>query len=181
MDFAELVTETQLWLKRPDMDGAVRSALRAATLKYHRKEKFWRDRKTVSVAPAAQLDIATTFPQFRQLASVSGAVIVDADYLLDRDGYELQNIAFLAGTSLNLKLTPWPESIAVTYYVDPVVSPEPQYSSWIADQQPDLLIAAAVAKCMSFAAESDIYKAAKVEEQSQWVELLQNNIESVGR
>ena len=186
MTFNELVAEVQIWVNRPDMDAAIRSAVRAVTLKYHRKEKFWRDLESVSLVglplDTVQLvDIATYLPGFRQLLSVEGATIVEAHDLYDEAGYARTNIAFLAGTSLNIKHYGPRSSVAVSYYKDPVVAPENLYASWIADTQPDLLIAGAAARSLAWKNESEIFAAATLEERSQWAELLQNNIESVGR
>ncbi len=186
MNFTELVAEVQIWVKRPDMDAAIRSALRAVTLKYHRKEKFWRDLLSVTVTGLALdtvqvVDIATWLPRFRQLHSVEGCTIVEANNLYDEDSYARTNIAFLAGTSLNIKLTAPATTRVISYYADPIVSPEISFQSWIADTQPDLLITGAAGRAMAWKNESEIYQAAILEERTQWAELLQNNIESVGR
>lgn len=186
MNFAELVTETQLWAKAPHMDGAIRSAIRAVTLKYHRKEKFWRDLSTVSITGLTSdfvqvIDIAANLPRFRQLFSVEGCTIVQPGDLLDQDGHTRTNIATLAGTSLNIKKNTNITGLVVSYYVDPVVSPENLYTSWIADLQPDLIIAGAAARALAWNAESEILQTALKEEATQWAELLQNNIEVIGR
>jgi hypothetical protein len=186
MTFNELVAEVQIWVNRPDMDAAIRSAVRAVTLKYHRKEKFWRDLESVSLVglplDTVQLvDINTWLPGFRQLLSVEGATIVEAHDLYDENGLARTNIAFVAGTSLNLKYYGARSSSVISYYKDPVVSPEASYASWIADTQPDLIIAGAAARALAWKNESEIFAAATLEERTQWAELLQNNIESVGR
>lgn len=186
MNFAELVVETQLWAKAPHMDAAIRSAIRSVTLKYHRKEKFWRDLKTVSMTGfpgefVQVIDIASNFPNFRQLQSVENCTVVQPGDLLDDFGYARINIAVLAGTVLNIKRSAPLTSFAVTYYSDPVVAPETAYASWIATTQPDLIICGAAARALAWNAESEIYQAAVKEEASQWVELLQNNIEGQGR
>lgn len=186
MTFDELYAETQLWVNRPDMESAVRSAIRSVTLKYHRKEKFWRDLLSVTLInlpqdTVQQVDIIANLPRFRQLHSVEGCTIVEANDLFDSDGFSRNNIAFLAGTALNFKMYAPVTDRVVTYYADPIVSPDAAYVSWIADTQPDLLIAGAAARSLAWKNESEIYQAASLEERVQWAELLQNNIESIGR
>jgi hypothetical protein len=186
MNFTELVTEVKLWAKAPHMDGGIRSAIRVVTLKAHRKAKFWRDLKTVNVTGLTsdfvqQLDILTYFPNFRQLQSVEGCNLVEIGDLLDEFGAAKVNIALMAGTSLNIKRDTPIGSVVVSYWADPIVAPEESYSSWIAATQPDLIIAAAAARVLAWNAESEIYKAASTEEATQWLELLQNNVEGIGR
>lgn len=187
MNFSELVTEVTLWAKAPHMDAGIRAAIRSVTLKYHRKEKFWRDISTVQLVGLPTTDfvqvinITANFPRFRQLLSVDGCEIVQPGDLLQQDGRPRLNMAILAGTSLNIKRSIAFNSIAVSYYQDPTVSPEGSYASWIADTQPDLIVCGAAARVLAWNAESEIYKAAVVEEQQQWIELLQNNIEGQGR
>ena len=106
---------------------------------------------------------------------------MQAGDILNEYGGQRLNIALLAGTNLNIKRDSNITSLAVTYYRDPIVSPEGSYASWIATTQPDLIIAGAAARVLAWNAESEIYKAAVAEEGSQWMELLQNNIESKGR
>src|SRR5436190_11622877 len=111
MTFTELVNEVYGWTNRPDLVTQTKSAVRAATLKFHRKEKWWRDRNTVTLtglAPATVqlIDIAANLPRFRQVSYIklpaatvvdpfTGVTIasdvfldiVDADDLLDLDGF----------------------------------------------------------------------------------------------
>lgn len=193
MTFNEILAEVNSWTKRPDMDARARSAIRAVTLFYHRKEKFWRDLASVTVpglAPATVqlVDIAANFPRFRQVCYVRipapserYLAVVDSNDLLDNDGYAKDHVAFFAGTQLNIKSSDNPTSIEVCYWRDPVVSPEGAYSSWIADNHPDLIIAGAAKRIFAFDNESEIYKAAAAEEAMQFTELLQTNTEVQGR
>lgn len=195
MTFTEIFNEVVGWTNRPDLDANTRSAIRAATLKYHRKEKFWRDVNTVPLAGLAPVNGViliplASLPRFRQAAYVripataAGGErylsIVSFDDMVDLDGYAKDNIAFFAGTQLNIKSSSNPTTLEVCYWQDPIVSPEGAYSSWIADLQPDLIIASAAAKVFAFDNESEIFKAAVAEEAFQWLELLQNNTETVG-
>ncbi len=185
MNFAELVAEVQVWVKQPSMDGAIRSAIRAVTLKYHRKDKFWRDLETVTLVnlpneAVHSLDIATHLPYFRQLKNVQGCDIVEFDDLTDADGFSRYNIALMAGSSLNIKMASPITGLTITYYRDPIVT-EAAYTSWIAETQPDLIICGAAARALAWNAESEIYRAAAMEEAQQWQELRANNIEGIGR
>lgn len=192
MTFDEILAEVNEWTKRPDLEASARSAIRTATLYYHRREKFWKDLITVTVGGMAsgfiqQIDIADKLPNFRQLNGVRVTgydrflEIVNANDLLDLDGYARTEIVFPAGTVLNVKCVSPVESLDITYWRDPIVSPSNLYVSWIAAEQPDLIIAAAAARVLAFDNESDLYRAAKVLEAEQWMQLIQTNLEAQGR
>ena len=186
MTFTELVTEILLITKRPDWDARARSALRAQTLLWHRTDKYWADLATVPVTGLTSdftqaLDIATWFPNFRQLASVESCDIVQFGDLLDENGFERTNIALMAGTSLNIKRNVEITSVTVTYFRDPVVSPENLYSSWIADRFPDLLINASALDLLGKQNETEIAQFCRVQVAAQAQSLKMCSIEGQGR
>ena|SRR6478735_6692021 len=190
MNFTELLDEVFIWTKRPDLDAASRSAIRRNTLKYHRREKWFKDLAATTLlnpdpsSPTAIIPI--TIPRFRQFASIriSGfskplsPMVVDD--LLDKDGYARSDIFLIAGTNLNIKWGAGFPSIDVVYYQDPIAI-EAGYDSWIANEYPDLIACAAAAEVLAFDNESEIYKAAKMTEVEQYHILLSNNLEVEAR
>ena len=195
MSFDEIVAAVIVWTKRPDLLSATYSAIRGVTLKYHRRHKFFKDLKFVNITNPTPsvgvlvLDISSNFPQWRQFAAINyGGTTVPfkeafANDLLDADGYAKTNIFLVAGTSLNLKGNLGLSSIDVTYFSDPILglSDGTGYSSWIANEQPDLIIAAAAARVLAFDNESEIYKAATAEATEQFATLVESNLEAQGR
>jgi hypothetical protein len=194
MNFAELVTEVILWTKRPDLVSATNSAIRRNTLKWHRKEKWARDLVTITgianPTPGqaiAVIPIASNFPRFRQFASVRvdqntrplDALQLDDNY--DLDGYARNNVYLVAGTNLNIKAAGGGFlTIDASYYQDPIAV-SAGYSSWIADDYPDLIACGAAAEILAFDNESEIYKAAKASEAEQFTLLRANNLETEAR
>lgn len=185
--------EVYLWTKRPDLAASTQSAIRNATLKYHRKQKFFKDlvvqNGVANPTPALQTAVIpiSTFPQWRQFKSIKLAGqdasfgLADPDVLVDQYGYSLYNIYLVAGTNLNVKSAAAFAAIDVTYYQDPIVWPSGAYSSWIANEQPDLIICAAAAQVLSFDNEQEIFKTATIAAQDNWLSLLSSNTEEQGR
>lgn len=188
-----LVTECNRWTKRPDLDAATRSAIRGVTLKYHRLHKLFKDLTTVIVPnpdttqQVAQIDIPTWFPQWRQFKSIKNDqsdlsyTVADPNQLLDQDGYSLLNVYLVAGTTLNVKSGAGFQNLNVIYYKDPIITTDATYNSWIATEQPDLLICAAAVRVLSFDNEGEISKIAKQEEIEQAKVFFASNLEEQGR
>lgn len=195
MNFSELVAETIIWTKRPDLVAATNSAIRRNTLKWHRKEKWPRDLVTITGIAnptpgqaVAVIPIAANFPRFRgQFAAVSVDQSVRPldplafDDNFDLDGFARNNVYLVAGTNLNIKAAGGGFlTVDASYYRDPIAI-ESGYESWIADDYPDLIACGAAAEILAFDNESEIYKAAKASELEQFTLLRSNNLESEAR
>lgn len=136
---------------RPDLEEETELALRTATMNVHHSDFYNRDHVTQLVqlpnaAYQVALDIQNLFPRFRAVESI---VPVDVNYnpLLDpsaqleiveigdiRDpeyGTLKNNVAYVAGTTLNIRSAYNSYGFVVGFFQAPITRRE-QYNSWIA-------------------------------------------------
>lgn len=154
--YQDVVTLTN----RPDLSDETAVAIRSATISAHSKTNWPRDLQTAfvklpNVSNLSALDIQVLFPRFRGLASVR---ITDVNFnpINGEDGlietveiadiydpiYAGQlrnNIAYVGGTTLNIRNYLSAYGYLVGYYSLPAVRRD-QYSSWIAQLSPDVII-----------------------------------------
>lgn len=157
-DLFDSITDDVLALtKRPDLADETAIAVRTATLNVHMAEAFPRDAVTqlVKIPNASyitQLDAQVLFPRIRGLSTVR---ITDTDYnpvefpeidivemgdLRDPIYKELKNdIAYLAGTAVNIRTSVPTTGYLVEYFQLPLIRRE-QYNSWIAQLAPDAIV-----------------------------------------
>lgn len=151
---------------RPDLEDESAVALRTATLSAHMGGTYLRDIITQFVPiPNASyttaLDIQVLFPRSRgfskvQLLDVNGAILVNPEIEVVEFGdiYDpvygglKSNIAYAAGTSLNVKSSVPANGYAVSYYQLPQVR-RSQYNSWIAQLAPEVIVYGAAAIVLS--------------------------------
>lgn len=135
---------------RRDLDGETELALRTATISAHHSGHYVRDfnQQLVQIPNASYataLNINTLFPRFR---GVNYVMPVDVNYnVLTADEYKIEvveigddrnpdgtkksNIAYVAGSSLNILTSANSYGYLVGWYSSPPVRRE-QYDSWIA-------------------------------------------------
>jgi len=161
MTYAEILAEVILLTKRGDMADKIAAAIRTVTLRAHRLDYFWRDRIESQLQWAADqtivdINVVTWLPRFRAInyarywdpaTSALGLLLdkIDPRDVLDEYNYEKLNRYYMAGDVLKIKFETPSRGIQVGYYCSPVVHPAASYSSWIADQFPDIIIQGAVA------------------------------------
>lgn len=156
---AELCDDVYTITNRPDLVAETQLAVRAATLKIHQSDFYFRDLFETgiqfdSAEYIQQLDIVTIVPNFRSLSylrqydSVGGAAglffeILSPGQLLDSYGLERVNIAYAAGRVLNIKAASQLQYALLGVYVNPTVTVM-GYSSWAADMYPFAIVFEAV-------------------------------------
>lgn len=142
---------------RPDLVAETELALRSATRSIHNRAHFPRDAVTALVKlpnPAYQvaIDIQVTFPRFRAASTVRALDVefnpmqqpeielVEMGDIYDPIYRILRNdIAYQAGTTLNVRSSVAASGYLVEYFASPSVAPE-EYNSWIAQLAPDSII-----------------------------------------
>lgn len=143
--------------KRPALEAETHVALRTATRAAHFGGAYARDvvEQPVQIPNASyitSLDGQVLFPRIRGLSSVqlmdgTGAVMarpeittVEFGDIRDPVYHQLKNdIAYLAGTAVNVRSSVPASGYLVSYYQAPSVSRE-TYNSWIAQLAPDIII-----------------------------------------
>lgn len=153
---------------RSDLVAESKLAIRQATLAAHRSDYFPRDLIELLITPGSasifQLDIPSYFANWRAFkylrpydtvgASLSGILIGAAEFLapdaiLDEYLAEKVNVAYVAGNNLNVRLEAAYDALVVGYYANPVLSPEASYESWIAREQPAVVVLDAAARVLT--------------------------------
>lgn len=170
MNFSELVDAVISETKRPDLLTQTQSAVRAATLKAHQKEYFYKDivedgvEFTVPAFTQAFAPASVDTPLFKRYKSpayvrqwlfdpTSPTLGRAGDYftetqignLKDAYGYDKVGIYYPAGNRLNLRAATEISHILFGFYVFPDVTDE-GFDSWIAREQPGAIIYEAVRK-----------------------------------
>lgn len=150
---------------RPDLSDETAVAIRSATLSMHSRAAWPRDLQTAFVelpngaSNLTALDIQVLFPRFKGVSSiritdVNKAPINGPDALIEcvelddiYDPVYLQlrnNIAYVGGTTLNIRNYIAAYGYLISYFAAPRVKRD-EYSSWIAQLQPDSIIYQAAA------------------------------------
>jgi len=154
--FSDTIAEVYTLTNRPDLVAETILAVRQATLSAHRSDYYFRDitEAVITPTPASvfQFDIPTWFPRWRAFSyirpydTLTGSL---ASYLVDFlkpeaifDEYliEKQNVAYVAGTNLNVKMQANVGGFIVGYYQNPVLIPEANYNSWVATDHNSIVV-----------------------------------------
>ena len=141
---------------RPDLVAETALAVRQSTLAAHRSDYYKRDIQELLITPGLasifQLDIPALFANWRNFAyirpydSISASAAsfflesMKPDAIFDEYLIEKTNVYYVAGNNLNIRLAASYDSFIVGYYANPVLSPDASYESWIARQQPAVIV-----------------------------------------
>ncbi|PHQ81733.1 MAG: hypothetical protein COB66_01290 [Coxiella sp. (in: Bacteria)] len=183
MNFSELKSEVHLLTNRPDLFAETESAIKAATLKAHKVDFFSKDLYSTGVAfedPGFRqsLDYVLLIPNFRAFKSFRLAEnetddtgdfidIITIDEILDAYGRNRTNIGYVAGRVLELRAAVEFQFGLLTAYVSPIVTPEEDYSSWVAEQFPFTIIYEAARVIFTSIGQADkarLYRDMRIEE-----------------
>ena len=192
--FTELCNDVYTLTNRPDLVAETKLAVKAATLKAHQLDFFWKDIEEVGIQFSSEeyiqaLEYRTLVPRFRALKYIrksdAGGVVGDFINLitpalaLDRYGSQREDICYAAGEVIHIKSSTLLQYIFFGCYLNPDVT-ESGYTSWIANDHPYAIVyeaAATVFKGIGQDEQANTFKRL-VDEQFQLVK--QSNIEAEG-
>lgn len=157
--YQELLDDIIALTARPDLEVETEIALRTATLNAHLSDAYPRDLQTTVVKlPNAsyltQLDIPTLFPKLRGLSKIqpldvnySPVVLADEDKveiielgdIYDDYGSLKNNVAYLAGDTINVRSLMNSYGFLVSWFKAPLVK-RTEYNSWIAQLYPTVIL-----------------------------------------
>ena len=157
MNFAELVSEVLVIVKRPDLQDRVKQSIKAATLKMHQSDFYYKDMHEVPVqfleSKILQNFMPTEIaPNYRKVkyvriwnGDIDGAAgnfltPIQIENSLDAYRYMKTDVYYMAGQLLQIRTACPVYRILFGCYLHPVVSPEGSYKSWIADEYPFAII-----------------------------------------
>lgn len=194
--FAELQTDVYAITNRPDLVAETKLAVKAATLKAHQSDFYFKDLFETGIQFSTadytqQLDVKSIIPRFRTLKYIrrydntgTGKAaeyypILTPNELLDSYGVDKQSVAYVAGTTLNIKSFNLLQYALLGVYLNPDIT-DLNYTSWVATDHP---------YCIEFEAARLVFKQIGFDEQAaafeklameQFAELKLNNIQAVG-
>lgn len=154
MNFAELLAEVYTLTNRPDLVAETKLAVKAATLKAHQSDYFYKDLFetgiTFSTADYIQsLDYRELLPRYRALkyirkSDAAGALgdflsVITPALALDRYGSQRADVCYTAGALIQIKSSTSLQYILFGCYLNPNIT-EAGYSSWIALDHPYAIV-----------------------------------------
>lgn len=176
MTLNELIAEVYTITGRPDRIAETRSAVKAATLKMHQSDYYYKDMYENGIAFDSsefyqQLEYRTLIPRWRaakylrKYDSVGMAAgrfldLVPPEMVLDDYKLERSDIYYIAGAHLNIKSSSKEQYYLLGCYLNPDIT-DAGFSSWIADDHPFAIIydaAASVFKAIGKDGENSLYR-----------------------
>jgi len=159
---------------RPGLATETKIAIQAATLTLHQRDYYHKDIKEVTIDFITanfffQFDVSQYFPQFRQLnymrkydptginnlsgtasgqAGDSFKILNDPNLLFDSYQLEKSDIAYVAGTTVNIRSGTQIQHLLAGYYKNPSIDPV-IWDSWIAANVPYAITFKAAAMLLS--------------------------------
>lgn len=165
MNYQEIYDTVVGLTNHPELTTETAVAVQAATLRLHQSDYYERDVAEAHVIFEQslfiqQVDIRGIFARYRNLkylrkwdptgadpltqqpTGAAGAffTILNSDQILDGYGIEKQNVAYVAGSMLNVRSNTLLRHALAGWYQSPKVTPTTEYSSWIADTVPFAII-----------------------------------------
>lgn len=158
MNFQQLLDEVILITKRPDLIERTRSAVRAATLKMHHSNFYYKDLVEFAVEFNDALYIQNFIPfeiipayrkakylriwQGDALTGSSGKFLenINIENAVDAYGSSKVDVFYMAGQSLQIRTSCPVKRVLFGAYVHPTITPELSFKSWIAEEYPYAII-----------------------------------------
>lgn len=169
--FTELCDEVYTLTNRPDLIAETKMAVKAATLKAHQSDLYYKDIFETGISFATSdyvqaLEYRSVIPKYKQLkyirktdsAGTSGNFleVITPTTALDKYGSVKEDVCYAAGEVIQIKSSTQLQYILFGCYVNPDIT-ESGYNSWIALDNPYAII---------FEAAATVYKAIGQDDQS---------------
>jgi hypothetical protein len=158
MNFTELVEEVILLTRRPDLIERTESAVRAATLKAHHTDFYYKDiyEQSVQFGTAEYIQNfqpTDIFPTFRKTKYIRifqdgapGKFLVPIQVENSVDAYQFikTDVFYQAGQLMQMRGANPLNIVLFGAYLHPTITPANAYCSWIANEMPFAIIYEAV-------------------------------------
>lgn len=169
--FTDLCDEVYTLTNRPDLIAETKLAVKAATLKLHQLDLYYKDIYETGISFSTSdyvqaLEYRNVIPKYRQLkyirkADASGTPdkfleVITPALILDKYNTVREDVCYAAGELIQIKSSTSLQYILFGCYVNPDIT-ETGYNSWIALDHPYAII---------FEAAATIYKAIGQDDQS---------------
>lgn len=157
MNFEELTKEVIVITKRPDLLERIQGAVKAATLKMHHSDFYYRDIYEVAVEFSEEgilqnfipTEVAPLFRKIKYVRFWNGGVDgtpgrflenIQIENSNDQYGYIKSDVFYMAGQKLQIRTTSAVKHVLFGCYLHPVITPASSYKSWIADEYPYAIV-----------------------------------------
>lgn len=196
MTLTELRNEVYTLTNRPDLVAETLSAVRAATLKLHQIDYFYKDLYEVGVSFSSaayeqQLEYRTLIPRWRSLKYLrktdsTGSdtlgffdIIVPENVL---DGYYLNknDVAYVAGAVIQIRSSTQFQYMLMGCYLQPDITVA-TYNSWIALDHPYAIIFEAAATVFKMIGDTEKFAAHSALAQMERQNIVISNVQSTGQ
>lgn len=193
--FTELCNDVYTLTNRPDLVAETKVAVKAATLKMHQSDYYYKDIYEIGVSfPTAEylqsLEYKLLVPNWRSLKYIrktdsSGSdtdsflQVLTPEETIDSYGMNRNNVCYVAGQTIQIRSSTQLQYVFLGCYVNPTLS-EAQYNSWIALDHPYAIIYDSVAtifKMIGFDEQASQFRQLVAE---QIMELRMSNIQAEG-
>lgn len=196
MTLSELLTEVYTLTNRPTLVAETTAAVRAATLKIHQKDYFYKDLYEVGIQFTdseyiQQLDYRTLIPNWRSLkylrktdstGTEQGKFfdIITPDEVLDADKIVRDDVCYVAGIMLQIRSSTQFQYGILGVYRNPDITTL-GWNSWIALDHPYAIVFEAAATVFKAIGQTEQFNAYTALAADQLALVRTSNIESVGR
>lgn len=196
MTFDELCDEVYILTNRDDLVGETKAAVRAATLKLHQADYFYKDLFETGVSFSTsdylqQIEYRPLIPTWRSLKYIRKTDLAGADDLgffeiivpenvLDSYNINRNDVAYVAGTVIQIRSSTAFQYAILGCYVHPNIT-ELGYNSWIANEFPYAIIFEAVSSIFRLTAETTQAAAYTDLAKMQKQDLINSNVQSTGQ
>jgi hypothetical protein len=196
MTLTELQQEVYTLTNRPDLVAETLSAVRAATLKLHQSDYYYKDiyETGISFPTAAylqQIDYRFLIPRYRSLKYIrktdsTGAQdlgffdIIVPENVLDSYKVNRTDVAYVAGSVIQLKSSTEFQYLIFGCYIQPNIT-EASYDSWVALDHPYAIVFEATATVFKAIGDTEQFAAYTALAQMERANVIVSNIESSGR
>lgn len=177
MNFQEIYDEVIIITKRPDLQARTQQAIRAATIKAHNSDFYYKDLNEVPVMfnepfylqSFIPTEVATNFRKVKYIRLWNGGTQgnvgkfltpIQIENSMDGYGYIKDDVFYMAGQLLQIRGQCPLDKVLFGYYQNPTVLPIANFSSWIANELPYIIIyeaARTIFKSISFTEQANEY------------------------
>ncbi len=195
MTLTELRQEVYNLTNRPSLVAETLTAIRAATLKLHQMDYFYKDivEQGVSFSTASftqQIEYRTLFPKWRALKYLRKTdslgqeqgqlyTIITPEAVLDQFGKNQENVCYVAGAVIQIRSSDELQYCIVGRYDNPDIT-ETGYNSWIALDHPYAIVFEAASMIFKAIGDTDQFAAYSQLAAVQAAEVKLSNIQSYG-
>lgn len=195
-DFNSLVADVYTLTNRPDLVAETELAVKAATLKLHKRDNFPKDLFETGLIfdtldYIQQIQYRDIIPKYRSLkyirkfdatSNTPGIkfTLITPDEIFDQYNCQRKDVMYLAGDQIQILSSTQIDHALFGCYLFPTVDSAASYSSWIALEQPYAIVFEAAAQVYSILENDKASVKYRALANEEMIEVINNNILAEG-